>query len=100
MKFRGTFKTLTSLGRVLLVQLGASQCVEGFRTVCVVAKRKMEEGFGLLEVTSLKKHGAVGEIVAAKLEGLADARKRQRPRQPLGVIFRYVAEVFLDTLRV
>ncbi len=78
MKFRGTFKALPCLDRFLLIQLGASQSVESFRTRWIIAKSQTEEGFGLIEVASLKKHRAVGEIVAAELVHFVDTGKRQR----------------------
>ncbi len=98
-KLHGALKGLTRRGILVLIQADASNPVQCFGTLRIVAECLLERGFRLIQIPSLKKQCSVREIVATEVERVLRAGKRQRPRQSLGIGSGNMLKVVLHVLR-
>ncbi len=78
-KFERAFKALPGFCRLLLVQIYASDAIERFRACWIVAQGDLERSCGLIHIAALKKHRAVGKIIASELDRVGHAGKGKRP---------------------
>ena len=82
-QLEGTLETLTRRSVLFLLQVDASQTIEGLGALWIVAQSLLEGGFRLIEVAALEVNRTERQVVVAKLGNVGDPGERQGFRQPV-----------------